>query len=126
MSIDRELHIHMKYSFDSLLEPETIIKLALKRGISAIAMTDHNTINGDLVVRREALSSKNLIVVLGIEVGTDRGNVIGLCVQNEIKVAGFLDIVDEIRRQDGSVAFMRCARKELSCMEEGFKHSRYL
>jgi predicted metal-dependent phosphoesterase TrpH len=103
MSIDTDLHIHTKYSFDSLLEPKTIIKLALKRGLSTISITDHDTIKGSLLVRREALPNKNLIVIPGIEVRTDRGDVIGLYVQDAIKVAGFLDVVDEIRRQDGLV-----------------------
>lgn len=101
--MDVDLHIHTKYSFDSLLEPKTIIKLALKRGLSAIAITDHNTIKGGLVTMSEASSVKDLTVISGIEVKTDIGDVIGLYVQDEIKARGFHDVVNEIRRQDGLV-----------------------
>lgn len=103
MSMEVDLHIHTKYSFDSLLEPKTVIKLALKRGLSAIAITDHNTIKGSLVTVREASSVKDLIVIPGIEVKTNLGDIIGLYVQDEIKAGEFHRVVEEIRIQDGLV-----------------------
>ena len=39
-----DLHAHSKYSPDSVLEPERIVKTAIKRGLSGIAVTDHDTI----------------------------------------------------------------------------------
>lgn len=39
-----DLHIHSKYSSDGVLEPERIIKIATKRGLNGIAITDHDTI----------------------------------------------------------------------------------
>lgn len=39
-----DLHIHSKYSSDGVLDPEKIVKIATKRGLSGIAITDHNTI----------------------------------------------------------------------------------
>jgi predicted metal-dependent phosphoesterase TrpH len=98
-----DLHIHTKYSFDSLLEPKTVIKLALNRGLSAIAIADHNTTKGSLVTMQEALSVKNLTILPGVEVKTDVGDIIGLYVQDEIKAREFHEVVEEIRRQDGLV-----------------------
>lgn len=103
MSIEADLHIHSKYSFDSFLEPKTVIKLALKRGLSAIAITDHNTIKGSVAAKHEALSVKDLMIIPGIEVKTNIGDVIGLYVQDEIKVRGFQEVIEEIRRQGGLV-----------------------
>ena len=103
MTIEADLHIHTKYSFDCLLEPRTVVKVALMRGLSAIAVTDHNTIRGSLVVVREASSVENLMVIPGIEVKTDVGDLIGLYVQEEIKSRSFYDVIDEIRDQDGLV-----------------------
>lgn len=103
MATEVDLHIHTKYSFDSLLEPKTVIKLALKRGLSAIAITDHNTIKGSLVTMREASSVKDLMIISGIEVKTDVGDVIGLYVQDEMKLGNFHMVVEEIRHQDGLV-----------------------
>jgi len=103
MPMDVDLHVHTKYSFDSLLEPRTIIKLALKRGLSAIAITDHNTIRGSLLTVREASSVKDLMVIPGVEVKTDKGDVIGLYVQDEVKAREFYTVIEEIRLQDGLV-----------------------
>jgi len=103
MSIEVDLHIHTKYSIDSLLDPKTVIRVALMRGLSAIAITDHNSIKGSLIAMREASSVKNLTVIPGIEVKTDLGDLIGLYIQDEIKSRSFFDVMDEIRRQDGLV-----------------------
>ncbi|MFX0204875.1 MAG: PHP domain-containing protein, partial [Candidatus Hodarchaeota archaeon] len=46
MLIQLDLHVHSKYSFDSLMEPKTIIKVAGKKGLDCVAVTDHNTIKG--------------------------------------------------------------------------------
>ena len=103
MTIEADLHIHTKYSFDCLLESRTVVKVALMRGLSAIAITDHNTVKGSLAAIREASSVENLMVIPGIEVKTDMGDLIGLYVQEEIKSRGFYDVIDEIRAQGGLV-----------------------
>lgn len=118
MSMEVDLHIHTKYSFDSLLEPKTIIKFALKRGLSAIAITDHNTIKGSLVTMREASSVKNLMIIPGVEVKTDMGDVIGLYVQDEIKAREFPEVVEEIRCQDGLVVLPHPYNRHEGVVEE--------
>ena len=60
------------------MSPRTICKIASKRGLSAIAVTDHNTIRGSLEVMHEASAFDNLIVVPGIEIKTNMGDLIGL------------------------------------------------
>jgi hypothetical protein len=92
-----------KYSFDSFLEPRTIVKIALKQGLSIIAVTDHNTVKGGLIAMKEALATKNLTVIPGVEVKTNLGDVIGLFVQNEIETRDFHEVVNAIRDQDGLV-----------------------
>ena len=66
MVIEADLHVHTKYSFDCLLEPRTVVKVASMRGLSAIAVTDHNTIRGSLAAIREASLVENLMVIPGI------------------------------------------------------------
>jgi len=39
-----DLHIHSKYSSDGVLGLEKIVKIAMKRGLDGIAITDHDTI----------------------------------------------------------------------------------
>ena len=43
-----DLHIHSKYSSDGIMDVKDIMKIAIKRGLNGIAITDHNTIKGGL------------------------------------------------------------------------------
>ncbi|MEA1994103.1 MAG: PHP domain-containing protein [Euryarchaeota archaeon] len=46
------LHIHSKYSSDGVLDPEKIVRIAIKRGLNGIAVTDHNTIKGGIEAKK--------------------------------------------------------------------------
>jgi predicted metal-dependent phosphoesterase TrpH len=100
---DSDLHIHTKYSFDSFLEPKTAVKTALKKNLSAIAITDHNTIKGSLAALENAPSNKDLLIITGSEIKTDLGDVIGLFLQKEILSRTFFDVIEEIKAQGGLV-----------------------
>lgn len=97
-----ELHIHSRHSFDSLMSLESIIKAAKLRGLDGIAVTDHNTIKGGLEAQR-INNDREFATVVGTEIYTDKGDIIGLFLNEEIKSRMFLDVVDEIRSQDGIV-----------------------
>ena len=58
------------------------MKIAKKRGLNGIAITDHDTIKGSV----EAIKNKpeGLDVICGAEIKTDRGDVIGLFLTEEI------------------------------------------
>ena len=58
-----DLHIHSIYS-DGSHTPSEVIDLALDAGLSAIALTDHNTIDG-LTDFISAANGKNIDIVLG-------------------------------------------------------------
>ena len=64
-----DLHIHSIYS-DGTCSPEEIIDLAIKHKISAIALTDHNAIDG-LPHLISASSGKNIDIVTGTEFSVD-------------------------------------------------------
>ncbi|MFZ3148256.1 MAG: PHP-associated domain-containing protein [Methanothrix sp.] len=97
-----ELHIHSKFSVDSLISPEGILKTAKIRGLNGVAVTDHNTIKGGLEAQRINNNGKFMVIV-GAEINTDVGDVIGLFLNEEIKSRMFLEVIDEIRSQDGVV-----------------------
>ncbi|MEW5692249.1 MAG: PHP domain-containing protein [Candidatus Hydrogenedentota bacterium] len=73
-----DLHIHSNAS-DGSFTPSEIINLACEIKISAISITDHDTING----QKEALSCKTSIEVIpGVEVSTDYSrmlHILGYC-----------------------------------------------
>ncbi len=95
-----DLHIHSKYSYDSFLSPEMIIKVAKKKGLNGIAVTDHNTIRGGFETLK-ANKDEFLRIIVGAEIRTEYGDVIGLFLNSEIKERKFNNVIDEIRSQGG-------------------------
>lgn len=97
-----DLHIHSKYSFDSVLSIPKIIRLAKRRGLNGIAITDHNTIRGGLEADR-INRDPDFLVIIGAEISTEAGDVIGLFLKEEIQERYSDRVIDEIHRQGGVV-----------------------
>jgi len=93
-----DLHVHSKFSHDSFAEPKHILKVAIRRGLQGIAITDHNVFRPF-----SSALSKEVIVVRGCEVTTEVGDITGLFLTESIKSKVSLDVVDEIRDQGGLV-----------------------
>jgi len=115
--IEADFHIHSRYSFDSLLSPRTIVKTALKKGLSAIAVADHNTIKGALKTI-EAATSTNLIVIPAIELETDAGHVAGLFVEADIETQNIDEVIDEIKKQDGVTVLLHPTQTHRTNLKE--------
>jgi len=95
-----DLHIHSKYSYDSFLSPVRIIKVAKKKGLHGVAITDHNTIKGGI----EALKineDEDFQVIVGAEIRTEYGDIIGLFLEDEITTNKFEEVIEEIKSQGG-------------------------
>lgn len=97
-----DLHIHTKYSKDCRLEPRDILRVASTR-VDAIAVTDHDTIKGG-VETKKLEGEFGIEVVIGAEIRTDRGEVLGYGLEEEISQRDFFEVVDAIRDQGGLVA----------------------
>lgn len=96
-----DLHVHSKYSSDGVLRPEEIIKIAIKKGLNGVAITDHNTIKGGICAKK--YETDDFEVIVGSEIFTDRGDVIGLFLSEEIKSRQFHDVISEVKEQDGII-----------------------
>ena len=96
-----DLHSHSKYSSDGILDPKKIIKVSIKKGLNGIAVTDHNTIKGGLEAKK--YETDDFKVIIGSEVMTSKGEVIGLFLSEEIKSNDFNEVIDEIKAQNGIV-----------------------
>ena len=94
-----DFHIHSKYSFDSIMSPKKIIKTAVKKNLDLIAITDHNTIKGGVEVKKA--SGNNIKVIVGAEIKTDIGDIIGFNLNNEIKSINWEEVLDQIKAQGG-------------------------
>ncbi|MBI5680853.1 MAG: PHP domain-containing protein [Methanobacterium sp.] len=101
--MEYDLHVHSKYSNDSFLDPAKIIKIAKKKSLKGVAITDHNTIKGGIT----ALKINNDVdfdLIVGAEIRTEYGDILGLFLNEEIKSRNFLEVVDEIKSQDGLIS----------------------
>ena len=116
-----DLHIHSKYSYDSFLSPERIIKIAKKRGLDGVAVTDHNTIKGG-VETTKINKGDNFIVIVGSEIKTEYGDVIGMFLNEEIKSQIFMQVVSEIKGQDGLVVLAHPFRKGITFPTDSLKY----
>lgn len=94
-----DFHIHSSYSLDSLLTPAKIVDISRKKGLDGIAVTDHHTIRGGLESRD--LNRSELIVIVGSEIKTEWGDVVCLFLEREITSKRFLEVVEQVRKQEG-------------------------
>jgi len=101
MNLRFDLHIHSKYSLDGVLDPKKIVKTAIKKNLNGIAITDHNTIKGGL--KAKDYETKYFKVIVGSEIMTDQGEVIGLFLSEEIKSKNLIDVIYEIKAQNGII-----------------------
>lgn len=99
-----DLHIHSKAS-DGLKSPERIVDEAVKAGLSAIAFTDHDVINGGVEARDYCLSQKYpLEVIIGSEISSKHGHIIGLDLQEQILSGKSAEYTIENIHEQGGLA----------------------
>lgn len=75
-----EMHSHTCWSSDCVVQFERIIRLCEKRGIDRIAITDHNTADGALAMKKLAPE----LVIVGEEIMTTQGEILGYFMQESI------------------------------------------
>jgi predicted metal-dependent phosphoesterase TrpH len=96
-----DLHIHTCASKDSALHPAKVIKMAKRRGLDRICITDHNTIDG-------ALAAKKIdpdFVIVGEEILTETGGEILAFFVNEW-VPPYLSVQETIDRLEAQGAII--------------------
>jgi predicted metal-dependent phosphoesterase TrpH len=94
------LHVHTWHSFDSLLPPAAYLAYARRARLDFLCVTDHNTLAGSLEVARRNTDPR-LEVVIGAEYATERGDLIGLFLREEVRSRRFADAAAEIHAQGG-------------------------
>lgn len=63
-----DLHMHSVYS-DGTDTPEDLVKIAKKNNVSVISLTDHDTIEGQIEIMKEA-NKHGIEVIPGVEIST--------------------------------------------------------
>jgi len=93
-----DFHIHTKYSPDSFTSLELLKKIFDKKGLFPV-ITDHNTIKGALKFKKQFGDC-----IIGEEIKTQQGEVIGLFLNEEIpKGLSLNDTIDRIKSQGALV-----------------------
>jgi hypothetical protein len=100
-----DLHMHTDHSPDCATPAELLLQTAKERGLSAIAITDHNEISGALEAQEIAGRMGGIKVIMAEEVKTaHEGEVIGLFLTERIERGlSMAETIAEIRRQGGLV-----------------------
>lgn len=105
-----DLHTHSCYS-DGTCTPSEIIGLAVSAGLSAVALTDHNTVAG-LPSFLAAARGKPIRAIPGVEISTGYGgkelHIVGLFLNPSIfdAVTEFLNIIN-LRKEAGNRELIR-------------------
>ncbi len=80
MQIKADLHVHTTYSKDSLITPKDLVYYAKKCGLNAVAVTDHNQLDGAYKIAEET----DFLIIPGMEVSSADGHIVALNVHELI------------------------------------------
>ncbi len=79
-----DLHMHTTFS-DGWPGPQELVDHARFTGLDVIAVTDHDTIEGALRAAEHSTSRRGLEVVIGEEVSSRDGHIVGLFLERRIR-----------------------------------------
>ncbi len=96
-----DLHCHTRASFDSLSAPAAVVKAAAERGLTHLAITDHDRIDGALAARD--LAPSGLTILVGEEVKTRDGDLICLFLERAIPPGLSVDETIAAAREQGGL-----------------------
>jgi predicted metal-dependent phosphoesterase TrpH len=97
-----DLHCHTNASFDSLSSPQKVVEAAATRGLTHLAVTDHDRIDGALRARNAA--PDGLMVIVGEEIRTADGDLIALFLEEAVEPhQPARETIEAVRAQGGLV-----------------------
>jgi len=109
------MHVHTFYSYDGYLALDALDAAAQRRGVTTLAITDHDEIEGAL--RAADLHARGKIhteIIVGEEIATSCGEIIGLFLNQRIPPGmSMRETIHAIRQQGGLV-----------CLNHPFGYSR--
>jgi predicted metal-dependent phosphoesterase TrpH len=97
-----DLHVHTAYSYDGFTTLEQLSAACRRRGIDGLAITDHDTMEAALLCKR----SLPLQVIVGEEVTTTSGHLIGLFLKRWIPPGLSVSATIERIRDQGGLVYL--------------------
>lgn len=95
-----DLHVHSSHSGDSKNRIEEVLDACVRKGLSGVAIMDHNSLEGS----RYALSlgRDDLLIIPGMEISSAKGHILAYNIQEEVpRDLGVAETIDLIRAQGG-------------------------
>jgi len=99
-----DLHMHTEYSKDCVSSIESIVATAREIGLGAIAVTDHNEIEG--AFRAREMAEGDPFVIVAEEVKTSEGEVIGLFLEEWIPKGLTFDKTLSLIKEQGGLVYV--------------------
>jgi predicted metal-dependent phosphoesterase TrpH len=98
--VHADLHSHSAASFDSIASAVGLMRAGLERGLTHLAITDHERIDGALAARERA--PEGLTLIVGQEVRCAVGDAIGLYLERPIPAGlSLLETAAAVHEQGG-------------------------
>jgi predicted metal-dependent phosphoesterase TrpH len=95
-----DLHCHSSASFDSLSAPSALVRAAARIGLTHLAITDHERLDGAFRARDAAPQA--VTVIIGEEIRTAAGDMIGLFLERPVPPGlGAVETAAAIHEQGG-------------------------
>lgn len=99
-----DLHCHTKASHDCASPFDAVLTRCRQQSIAVQAVTDHNEIHGALELKRTATAPGDPLIIVGEEVTSREGEIIGLFLEEKIPTGlSPEEVVLRIREQGGLV-----------------------
>jgi hypothetical protein len=95
-----DLHVHSSHSGDSKNRIEEVLDACVRKGLSGVAIVDHNSLEGS----RYALSLKreDILIIPGMEISSAKGHILAYNVQEEVpRELDAAETIDLIHAQGG-------------------------
>jgi predicted metal-dependent phosphoesterase TrpH len=98
LAIKIDLHVHTRYSIDSLITPKELVFYARKRGLDGVAVTDHDRLDSALKIAKET----EFFIIPGMEITSSNGHIVALNIQEPVtKRLDADETVDRIHEAGG-------------------------
>ena len=123
MSHRYDLHLHSRASADCRTPYRALIAMARRRGLSGLALTDHDTLDGFAALTKIWPHSE-LQLIAGCERTLfDGSHVIGLFLSRNLTATTAREVIGEIRAQGGLVYLPHPCRAYSGLLGAGSQHS---
>ncbi len=122
-----ELHCHTAYSMDGLMSFDSLVRTAEAVGLNALAITDHDTVEGALEFQRRAdATGSRLRIIVGEERTLEDGShLIGIFLLRHIESRDLAGAIREIEGQGGLCLVPHPFRRKDGLLRNGLEPLRF-